>query len=112
MKKSLIDTKSLVIDSIKSQLEKENIEKILLVLNLHNDIYSVHLKPNDLTKPMNFEIDKKETSMIKRMFVNKIKRKIENVNDYKDIMVSIDTNKEDFELFLNDNQNVVTKFEI
>ena len=110
--KSAINTKNLVLNAIKDKLESENISKLLLVFNLHTDIYSAHVKPVDSTKSIKFKMNQKETSMIKKMFVSKIRHKIENVNEYKDLIISVEIEKDEFGIFLNDNQNVVTKFEM
>jgi len=110
--KSIINTKELILDAIKSKLESENIEKLLLVFSLHSDIYSAHVKPIDSTKSIKFNMNKKETSMIKKMFVSKIKRKIENIENFTDIIITVELEKNEFGIFLNDNQNVVTKFEM
>jgi len=112
MKKSMFNAKELVVNAIKDQLEKDNIEKLLLNFSLHSDEYSAHLKPLNNEKAIRFKIDESDTSMIKRVFVSKIKRKIENIENYKHLILSIDINKDEFELFLNDNNDNVTKFEI
>ena len=110
--KSLIDTKKLIFDAIYEKLESENVEKILLVLGLHSDKYSVHIKPIDATRAMILKLEPSETSMIKRLFVTKMKYKIKEVEKYKNIIVSITKDNKDFEIFLNDYNDEVTKFEI
>ncbi len=111
-KKSLIDPKNLIIDSLKSQLENDNIQKMILNLSLHDNNYSVHIKPAESNKVMVYKMERSEITMIKRMFVSKIKHKIQNPENYKSIMLVIDLNKDDFELYLYDNNSEVTKFEI
>jgi len=112
MKKPIFNTKNLIVDAVKSKLKEENIEKMLLNFSLHSDNYTVHLKPVDLDKPIKYHIEPKDTTMIKRLFVTKLKYKIKEIEKYQHIILSIDTNKNDFELFLRDKKDTVTKFEI
>jgi len=109
--KKLINTKDLILNTIKDKLENDNIEKLLLVFNLHKDIYSSHIKLIDSNKTIKFNMDKKDTSMIKKMFVSKIRNKIENVENFKEIIITVELEKNDFGIFLSDNENVVTKLE-
>ena len=110
--KNTLTTKKLILDAIKTQLEKENVQKLLLVFSLHSDNYSCHVKALNNEKAIKFKIEPKETSMIKRMFVSKIVRKIENVENYKDIIITVEIDSDEFEIYLNDQNNEVTKLEI
>ena len=112
MKKNSFSTKDLILSAIKNKLEGENIGKLLLNFSLHSDEYTFHVKPLDSEKAILFEVDKSDTSMIKRIFVSKIKRKIINIENYKTIMVLFDLSKDEIEMYLTDNKDEVTKLKI
>ena len=108
--KNLFDPKEMIVKNITAKLKEENISKLLLVFSLHNDKYSADFLPIDSDKKISFDLEPEDTSMIKKVFVNKLKRKIENVEDYENILLLIDTKDEDFNLYLNDKIGNVTKF--
>ena len=112
MKKSSFSTKDLILSAIKNKLEGENVSKLLLEFSLHTDNYNCHIKPLDSDKAIRFKLEKSETSMIKRMFVSKIKRKIENPDNYQTIIISVELDSDNFDIYLTDLNGEVTKLEI
>ena len=99
-------------DAIKSKLQPEGITKMIIVFSLDTDKYNVMLSKEDNTKPLKLEISQKEISLIKLIFINKIKRKVEKETKgkVKSIIVEIDFLVDEFNIFIQDEKLDVTKF--
>jgi hypothetical protein len=103
--------KSIIIDRIRDQFEQSGITKALIRFNVLDDSYSVMLLKDDNTN-IRLNLDKKDISLIKLIFVNKIRKKYdkENFEPMKNIILSLDVNNNEFEIFIEDIKKVVTKF--
>jgi len=107
-----LSPKKLIINAIKSKLENHNIEKIILTFSLiDEDRYNIAIKPKDENEVMTFEIEPKDITILKKIFVNKIRRTIKQPENFKAIIIQCDLIIEDFAIFLQDLKNEVTKYE-
>jgi hypothetical protein len=107
-----LSPKKLIINAIKSKLENHNIEKIILTFSLiDEDRYNIAIKPKDENEVMTFEIEPKDITILKKIFVNKIRRTIKQPENFKAIILQCDLITEDFAIFLQDLKNEVTKYE-
>lgn len=107
-----LSPKKLIINAIKNKLEGHNIEKIIMTFSLiDEDRYNIAIKPKDEAEIMKFEIQPKDITILKKIFVSKIYRSIKQPENYKAIILQCDLITEDFAIFLQDNNMNVTKFE-
>jgi hypothetical protein len=106
-----LDTKTLIIDAIKNRLDGENIEKIHMIFSISDDRYSVSLKQLDSDKRMNYNVNPEDISFIKKMFVSKILKTLDNSENYKAIILQIDLELNKFDIFLQDKKDDVTLYE-
>jgi hypothetical protein len=107
-----LSPKKLIINAIKSKLENHNIEKIILTFSLiDEDRYNIAIKPLNEDEVMTFEIEPKDITILKKIFVNKIRRTIKQPENFKAIILQCDLITEDFAIFLQDLKNEVTKYE-
>ena len=106
--------KDIIIDQIKSRFKDSGISKALIRFNVISDEYTVMMKKEDNTS-FNLEIDKKEISLIKLVFINKVRKKFEKdhkPDKMKTLILQIDVLDNDFQVFIENDKNVVTKFEM
>jgi hypothetical protein len=107
-----LSPKKLVINAIKSKLSGHNIERIILTFSLiDEDRYNIAVKPLDDKEIVSFILTPKDTSLLKKIFVTKIYRTLQNPEDYKAIILQCDLKTEDFDIFLQNKKNDVTKYE-
>jgi hypothetical protein len=104
--------KQIILDALKSKFEGTGFTKIILNFNVINESYNVMLKA-EKAKDLSINIPNKEMTMIKLMFINKIKHKYQK--DYntplKCIIVSVDFISDVFEIFTENEKGNVYKFE-
>ena len=106
--------KEIIIDTIKERFKESGIINALITFNVIDDTYNVMLRKADNTD-MKIDIDKKEISLIKLVFINKVRKKFEKDNKpdkMKLLILQIDIFNNDFKVFIQDNKNSVTKFEV
>jgi sucrose-6-phosphate hydrolase SacC (GH32 family) len=107
-----MNPKELILDQIISKLKEADIVNAIISFNITDDTYKVMLKNNQGSN-LKLDIDKKEISLLKLIFINKIRKRFEknNVEKMKAIHIQLDIEKNLFEIFIEDMKNVVTKFE-
>jgi len=110
MKKDFFNPVKLIIKSIKDKLEGQNVDRIILVFSFIDERYSISIKPLDNSKPLMFEVEPKDVSLIKKIFVNKIYRSIDQAK-YKALILQLDLPNEKIDLFLQNNNNEVLKYD-
>jgi hypothetical protein len=104
--------KDLILDAIKSKFSKSGITKMMLSFNVIDDTYNVHLKNSD-DKDLVINITGKEMTLIKMMFINKVKRKYEKENkeDLKMMIVTLDLTTDKFDIYTENLKGNVYKFD-
>jgi hypothetical protein len=104
--------KELIFDAIKTKFANTGISNMILSFDVIDNSYNIMVK-NTTDENLKIDIDKKEVSIIKLLFINKVKRKFEK--DYKEtlksIFIQIDLTKESFELFTENEKGKVYKFD-
>ena len=107
----LLNPKSIILNAIKSKLEGTGIVHIVVIFNVQTDKYTILLTDKD-DKRMNFDIDENEVSIIKKMFINKITKKFSSESDktIKSVIIKIDAEAELLDVFIEDTEEQVTKF--
>jgi hypothetical protein len=70
------------------------------------------LKKEDNTS-LKLDIDKKEISLLKLVFINKVRKKYEKDSKLKMkmLILQLDIINNDFQVFIEDTKGIVTKFE-
>jgi hypothetical protein len=107
-----LSPKKLIINAIKNKLTGHNIESIILTFSLiDEDRYNIAVKPLDDKQIVSYIITPQDTTLLKKIFVTKIYRTLKNPENYKAIILQCDLKNEDFDIFLQDKKNEVTKFE-
>jgi len=105
--------KDIIIDQIKDRFRDSGICNALITFNVIDDSYSVALKKTDNTS-FSLDIDKKEISLIKMIFINKVRKKFEKDNKpdkMKLLILQINVLDNDFQVFIENTDNKVIKFE-
>jgi hypothetical protein len=107
----LLNPKSIILNAIKSKLEGTGIVHIVVIFNVQTDKYTILLTDKD-DKRMNFDIDENEVSIIKKMFISKITKKFSSESDktIKSVIIKIDVEAELLDVFIEDTEEQVTKF--
>ena len=107
----LLNPKSIILNAIKSKLEGTGIVHIVVIFNVQTDKYTILLTDKD-DKRMNFDIDENEVSIIKKMFISKITKKFSSESDktIKSVIIKIDAEAELLDVFIEDTEEQVTKF--
>lgn len=105
--------KGIILSAIKSKLEPYGIEKVLLVFSCKTEMYNIAVSSTQ-GKAMKIEITEDEITVIKKLFINRIKAAW--LKDYdiepKDIIVQIDLrDKTKLEIFIQDENDKVLKFD-
>lgn len=105
--------KRIILDAIRTKLEGTGITKLVLVFNVHNDNYNVMFS-NHENKSIKVEIDQKDVTLLKKLFVSKVERKVrqEFSRDFNCLIFVFDFNKDDIEIFIEDVFKNVTKFDL
>jgi hypothetical protein len=104
--------KEIIFDAIKQRFAQSGITKLILSFDVSTDSYKVFLT-NEKNEKLNFEIEPKEITMIKLLFISKIKKRFnkENKIPLKTLIVQIDFNTNQFDIFTENEKNITTKFE-
>ena len=107
----LLNPKSIILNAIKSKLEGTGIVHIVVIFNVQTDKYTILLTDKD-DKRMNFDIDENEVSIIKKKFISKITKKFSSESDktIKSVIIKIDAEAELLDVFIEDTEEQVTKF--
>jgi hypothetical protein len=77
---SLLNPKEIILDAIKSKLKGTGVESIIMSFHITEDKYKVYLTNVDNEK-IKFDIEEKDISLIKKMFISKITKKYIKDND-------------------------------
>lgn len=104
--------KKLIIDTVVNKLKPLGILKLILELQTETNIYNVHVQSCEDNQKI--ELSVKEISVIKKLFVSKIKKEYEKTSgkEIKAIIVQIDLTADPvtFEVFVRELDNNVYKF--
>jgi len=104
--------KRIIFDALKEKLEGTGITKIVFVFKTKVDEYNVMIC-NKAEENLKLNIEAKEVSMLKKMFVSKVQRKVEQEfkKDFTALIFVVKIEEEEIEIFVEDIFNDVTKFE-
>jgi hypothetical protein len=103
---------NIFINAIKHKLQGQGIEKIVMIFDIITDKYNVMLR-NAENKKMKIEISDNEITMLKKMFINKIVKKFNGEYpevEVQKVIIQLDLINSIFEVFIEDQKNIVTKF--
>jgi hypothetical protein len=108
----MITPKGIIIEALKTKFEGTGIRKLVLVFNVKSDNYNI-MVAQDNDKPLKLELEQKDISVIKKVLVSKLERKIrqEFKKDFKTFSVVFDFTRSTLEVFIEDIFGVVTKFD-
>lgn len=103
--------KEIIIDQIKDRFKDSGIINALITFNVIDDTYNVMLRKEDNTD-LKLDIDKKEISLIKLVFINKVRRKYEKEtkDKMKVLILQLDILHDNFDVFIENTKGTVTKF--
>jgi len=109
---SSLTPKNIIIQAVKSKLEGTGIIKLVLVFDVTTDKYNIMLSKADNTS-MKLEIEQDDITKIKKLLVNRIHRKFEEMSDkeVKSIILQLDLVHEEIEIFIQHPDNNVVKFD-
>lgn len=105
--------KYIIFNAIKDKLIEINVKKLIIIFNLKEDVYNVMVSQSD-DKPLKLDLPQDQISMIKKMFIDKIKKRAETLfGELKLIIAEVDLTSEEGEIkiFVQDMKDKVTKFE-
>jgi hypothetical protein len=104
--------KRIILNAIKDKLEGQGICKLILVFNVLTDKYNIMLSKFDKTG-IKIDLDDNEVNMIKKIFINKIFSKYKEKHDkeVKDIIIEINFESNELNIFIQDTKNEVEKFD-
>lgn len=109
----LLTPKKIMFDAIKSKMAQFDIHKLTLIFNIETDVYSVLCSSKE-DKTLRIEIQKDEITLLKKMLINKITRKLDETQKgrYDSIIIQINIEEQKFEVFYHNKENKdVYKFE-
>jgi len=103
--------KDIIFDAVKKKLEGTGINKIILQFYLDSEKYNVYFS-QDTHNDALMDIKDKEITMLKKMFIDKIVKKIrvKHDHDIKAIMLQMNFIGESFDVFYEDVQDKTYKF--
>jgi hypothetical protein len=107
--------KNIILNAVKDKLTEAGIKKLTIIFNVLTEKYNVMVS-QDMDKPVNLEVEPKDISMLKRLFVSKIQKKFEadSNKDVKCIIIEINLTEESkaepLKIFIEDTKADVTKF--
>jgi hypothetical protein len=104
--------KELIFDAIKARFAESGVTKLILNFEIDSNTYKVYLT-NEKNEKLNLTIDPKDVTLIKMLFINKIKKRYnkENKIPLKNLIVQIDFGIDLFEIFTENEKGITTKFE-
>jgi len=87
---SLLNPKEIILDAIKSKLKGTGVEKIIMSFNISDEKYKCFITNID-NERINFDVEKNDISLIKKMFISKIVKKYKSESDkeVKSIIIQI-----------------------
>jgi hypothetical protein len=108
----LLKPKNIIMSAIKDRLQGTGVVKMVLIFGVETDHYKVMVS-NTEGQAMKIEVTEDELTTIKKLFIKRI------VNSYtmkfdepiKDVIIQIDLEKEEFELFIQNPKDEVIKFD-
>ena len=108
----MLKPKNIIMNAIKDRLQGTGVVKLVLIFGVETDHYKVMVS-NTEGKAMKIEVTEDELTTIKKLFIKRI------VNSYtmkfdepiKDVIIQIDIEKEQFELFIQNPKDEVIKFD-
>ena len=108
----MLKPKNIIMNAIKDRLQGTGVVKLVLVFGVETDKYNVMVS-NTSGQAMKIEVTEDELTTIKKLFIKRI------VNAYtmkfdepiKDVIIQIDLEKEQFELFIQNPKDEVIKFD-
>lgn len=110
MGKLLSTPKEIIINSICSTLEKNNIEKLMLSFNIIDGQYSVYMSSHNVKSKL--DLAEKDVNVIKKIFINKIERAYKETsdNEVKNIIIEILVPDKGFKVFVENPSGQVEQF--
>lgn len=104
--------KAIIIDNIKDRFKESGIKKALINFNVIDDSYRIMLLKEDDT-PLEIKIEKSEITMIKLVFINKIRKAYDKKTEdkMKSVILEIEVFENLFNIFIEDIKGNVTKFD-
>jgi hypothetical protein len=107
----MLTPKRIIFDAIKSKLEPLGIIRLVLVFNVKTDTYNVMFS-NGQNERIKIDIDEQDTNMIKKVFINSIRKKVDQEfkRDYKTLTFIFDLPSEKLEIWIEDIFETVEQF--
>jgi hypothetical protein len=107
-----LSPKSIILHALKKKFEGTGIIKLVIQFNVKNDQYNIMVAQSD-NKPLKLQIDEKDMSMMKTVFVKKLEEKIrqEFKRDFTSFIIEFDFKTEQLNVFVQDIFKEVTKFD-
>jgi len=104
--------KYIIMNAIKDRLEGTGIIKLVLIFDIITDKYTIHVSKND-NSSMKLNIEKDEITLLKKLFINKVERKYRESSDkdIKAVIVQLNFEADDIQVFIEDSKENVEKFE-
>jgi thymidylate kinase len=108
---NFLSPKKIIIDAIRNRLEGTGIIKMILYFNIKTDKYNVMLSNRDNGK-MKLDIEQDDITKIKRIFVNRVQKKFEELSDkeIKAIIIDVNFDEDDIKIFIEDMKSNVELF--
>jgi hypothetical protein len=98
--------------AIGRKLKDQGVEKIIMIFDVITDKYDIRVTNVD-NKSMKVDIEDNQISLLKKLFLNKITKKYDKDfpdSKVKKIIVQINLNVNEFEVYIEDYKDIVTKF--
>jgi hypothetical protein len=113
-----LNPKNMFFAAIGRKLKDQGVEKIIMIFDVITDKYDIRIHVPDpeiegAKKSMKIDIEDNQISLLKKLFLNKITKKYDKDfpdNKVKKIIVQINLNVNEFEVYIEDYKDIVTKF--
>lgn len=108
-----LNPKNMFFNAIGRKLKDQGIEKIVMIFNVITDKYDIMVRNTEGGK-LKIDITDSQITLLKKMFLNKIIKKFSI--DFPDveiqkIILQVNLNENEFEVFIEDQKQKITKFE-
>jgi hypothetical protein len=107
-----LNPKNMFFAAIGRKLKDQGVEKIIMIFDVITDKYDIRVTNVD-NKSMKVDIEDNQISLLKKLFLNKITKKYDKDfpdSKVKKIIVQINLNVNEFEVYIEDYKDIVTKF--